>query len=174
MIRAALLLAGALAPAAALAAPQLAPVWTDHAVVQRGLPIVVEGAAEPGSDLEVVLGAQTVRTRAGRDGRFAAELAPLEASDDGLTLTVRDASGTATASDIVVGDVWLCSGQSNMEWPVSASTGGGQAAQTSADPGLRLLQIPKDTAPSPQRTFAQPVAWAAASPASVPAVSAAC
>ena len=90
MIRAALLLAGAFAPATAFAAPLLSPVWTDHAVIQRGQPIVVEGAAEPHTEVEVALGTQTVRTRAGRDGRFAAELAPLEASDDGLTLTVSD------------------------------------------------------------------------------------
>jgi sialate O-acetylesterase len=171
---AALLLAGALAPATALAAPQLDPVWTDHAVVQRGRPIVVEGTAAPRSGVEARLGAQTVQVRADRAGRFTAEFAPLEASADPLTLTVADSSGTATVSDIVIGDVWLCSGQSNMEWSVSVSTGGDQAARDSADDGLRLLQIPKDTAPTPQRTFSTPVAWATASPASVPAFSAAC
>ncbi len=174
MRRAALLLAGALAPATAFAAPQLDPVWTDHAVVQRGQPIVVEGSAAPRGIIEAKLGAQTVQVRADRTGRFTAEFAPLEASSDPLTLTVADASGTATVSDILVGDVWLCSGQSNMEWPVSASTGGGQAALASADEGLRLLQIPKDTAAAPQRAFSEPVTWAAASPQSVPGFSAAC
>jgi sialate O-acetylesterase len=174
MIRAALLLAGALAPATALAAPTLAPVWTDHAVIQRGQPIVVEGTAAPRGRIEATLGTQTVEARADRAGRFTARFAPLEASSDPLTLTVRDTSGTATVSDILVGDVWLCSGQSNMEWSVSFSTGGAFAAQAAADDGLRLLQIPKDTAAAPQRAFSTPVAWATASPESVPAFSAAC
>ena len=172
---AALLLAGALAPAAALAAPQLAPVWTDHAVVQRGRPIVVEGTARPGERVTATLGEERISERADRQGRFTVTFPAREAGGDPLALTVTDADGTATTvSDILVGEVWLCSGQSNMEWPVSASTGGGPAAQASADDGLRLLQIPKDTAAAPQAAFSEPVAWAAASPQSVPAFSAAC
>jgi sialate O-acetylesterase len=174
MIRAAWLLAGAFAPATALAAPQLAPVWTDHAVIQRGQPIVIEGTAAPGETVTATLGRISGSARAGADGRFSITLAERSATATPETLTVTDGSGTATVSDIVIGDVWLCSGQSNMEWPVSASTGGGSAAQASADVGLRLLQIPKDTAPTPQRTFSGPVAWVPASPESVPAFSASC
>ena len=77
-------------------------------------------------------------------------------------------------TDILVGDVWLCSGQSNMEWPLSASVGGAAAVQGSADDGLRLLLIPKDTAAAPQAAFATPVAWAARLAESAPPVSAAC
>ena len=174
MIRAAWLLAGALVPATALAAPQLAPVWTDHAVIQRDRPIVIEGTAAPHETVTATLGRVSGSARAGADGRFSITLAERSASSTPEILTVTDGSGTATVSDVVIGDVWLCSGQSNMEWPVSASTGGWQAAQDSADDGLRLLQIPKDTAPTPQRAFSEPVAWAPASPDSVPAFSAAC
>jgi len=174
MIRAAWLLAGALVPATALAAPQLAPVWSDHAVIQRDRPIVIEGTAVPGERITATLGQISGSAKAGPDGRFSITLASRPASATPETLTVADGTGTATVSDIVIGDVWLCSGQSNMEWPVSASTGGDQAAQASAGAGLRLLQIPKNTAPTPQRAFSAPVAWAAASPESVPAFSAAC
>ena len=174
MIRAAWLLGGALVPATALAAPQLAPVWTDHAVIQRDRPIVIEGTAAPGETVTATLGRISGNAKAGADGRFSITLAERPATATPETLTVSDGSGTATVSDIVIGDVWLCSGQSNMEWPVSASTGGGPAVQASADAGLRLLQIPKDTAPTPQRAFSAPVAWAPASPESAPAFSAAC
>ncbi len=61
-----------------------------------------------------------------------------------------------------------------MEWPLSASVGGAQAAQGAADDGLRLLLIPKDTAATPQRAFSTPVRWAVASPESAPPFSAAC
>src|SRR5688500_10480397 len=127
MIRTAWLIAGALAPATALAAPQLDPVWTNHAVIQRGRPIVVEGTAAPCATADARLGAQAVLARADRSGRFTAEFSALEASDEPLTLTVADATGSAAVSDSLVGDVWLCSGQSNMEWSVSVSTGGEQA-----------------------------------------------
>ncbi|HYD25196.1 MAG TPA: sialate O-acetylesterase [Croceibacterium sp.] len=171
---AALLLAGALTPLPALAAPQLDAAWSDHAVIQRGQPIVIEGSAPPRSEIMATLGTETWRGRADREGRFAAQFAAREASADPLVLTVADGSGTATVTDMLVGDVWLCSGQSNMEWPLSASTAGGGAIQGSADAGLRLLQVPKDTAPAPQRAFSTPVAWVAASPESTPAFSAAC
>ena len=81
---------------------------------------------------------------------------------------------TITLKNVVAGEVWVASGQSNMEWPLSASVGGADAIQASADDGLRLLLIPKDTAAAPQRTFSTPVAWAVSSPASAPPVSAAC
>jgi len=175
MRRAALLLAGALAPATAFAAPQLDPVWTDHTVVQRGRPIVVAGTARPNERVTATLGDERTSARADREGRFALTFEPRTAGGDPLALRVTDSDGAAaTVSDIAVGEVWLCSGQSNMEWPVSASTGGGPAIQGSADDGLRLLQIPKETAAAPQRAFSQDVAWAPASPQSVPAFSAAC
>ena len=159
----------------ALAAPQLSAVWSDHAVVQRGMPVRVEGTAAAGERVSGSFGEHTASARADPQGRFTLEFPARPAADDPLTLAVSGADGSVTSvSDVLVGDVWLCSGQSNMEWPVSASTAGGPAAQASDDPALRLLQIPKDTAASPQGAFSTPVAWAAASPASVPAFSAAC
>jgi len=175
MMRAALLLAGALAPATALAAPALAPVWSDHVVVQRGEPIVVEGTTIPTETVSATLGTERTTATANRLGEFTLTFPGREASSDPLTLTVTAADGTSTTvSDILVGDVWLCSGQSNMEWPLSASVGGSAAIEGSADDGLRLLLIPKDTAAAPQDEFSTPVQWAVSSPESSPPVSAAC
>jgi sialate O-acetylesterase len=159
----------------ALAAPQLSAVWSDHVVVQRDAPIRVEGTAEAGERVSGTLGAQTATARADRAGSFTLEFPARPASDDPLTLTVTGADGSAaTVSDILVGDVWLCSGQSNMEWPLSASVGGAAAAQAAADPGLRLMLVPKDTAAAPQLAFSTPTPWALASPESSPPFSAAC
>jgi sialate O-acetylesterase len=173
--RAALLLAGALLPATAHAAPQLDAVWSDHIVVQRGQPIRVEGTAKAGEKVAATLGRESASATADRAGRFALAFPAREASAEPVTLTVAGADGSAaTVSDVLVGDVWLCSGQSNMEWSVAPSVGGAQAAQASADPGLRLLLIPKDTAAAPQAAFSTPVSWTVASPESVPSFSAAC
>jgi sialate O-acetylesterase len=172
------LVAAALASAVcspAVAAPQLAPVWSDHVVVQRDAPIRVEGTAAAGERITGSFGDQTATARADARGRFALAFPARPASADPLTLTATGADGSATiVSDILVGDVWLCSGQSNMEWPLSASVGGAAAAQASADPGLRLLLVPKDTAAAPQTAFATPTPWALASPDSTPPFSAAC
>ena len=175
MRRAALLLAGVLLPATAEAAPHLDAAWSDHVVVQRDQPIRVEGTAAPGEKLSATLGRESASATADRAGRFTLTFAAREASAEPQTLTVTGADGSAaTVSDLVVGDVWLCSGQSNMEWPLSASVGGAQAVQGAADDGLRLLLIPKDTAAAPQQAFSTPVRWAVASPESAPAFSAAC
>ena len=174
MRHAALLLAGALAPATALAAPQFAPVWTDHAVIQRDQPITIEGTVAPNAAVDIKLGAQTQSARADAQGRFSARFAARPASDHPLTLTATDSTGTATVSDLLVGDVWLCSGQSNMEFPVSRGLNGDAVALSSADDGLRLLMVPKATSPAPQATFAKPVQWTPATPETVAPFSAAC
>ncbi|HEY6815058.1 MAG TPA: sialate O-acetylesterase [Croceibacterium sp.] len=159
----------------ALAAPQLAPVWSDHVVVQRDVPIHVEGTAAAGERVSGTFGDQSTTARADAQGRFTLEFPAREASSEPLTLAVAGANGDATTvSDVLVGDVWLCSGQSNMEWPLSASVGGAAAAQASADPGLRLMLVPQNTAAAPQAAFSTPTPWRVASPESTPAFSAAC
>jgi sialate O-acetylesterase len=171
-------LAAAMASAAsvpALAVPQLAPVWSDHAVVQRDAPVRVEGTAAAGERVSGTLGESTATAQADAQGRFTLEFPARSASDDPLTLSVRGADGsTTTVSDILVGDVWLCSGQSNMEFPVARNLNGDAIAQSSADDGLRLLMIPKATAVVPQVAFAKAASWAAAAPETVPQFSAAC
>src|SRR5690606_19758385 len=132
------------------------------------------GTATPNTTVEVKLGTQTQSARADGEGRFAAPFAARPASNQPLTLTATDSTGTATVSDLLVGDVWLCSGQSNMEFPVSRGLNGDAVAMASADDGLRLLMIPKATSPAPQTAFAQLVRWPPATPETVAPFSAAC
>jgi sialate O-acetylesterase len=172
LVAAALVSAGA---APALGAPQLSPVWSDHVVVQRDVPIRVEGTTAARERVSGVLGETTVTARADAEGRFRLEFPARPASAEPLTLVLTAADGSeTTVSDILIGDVWLCSGQSNMEFPVARNLNGDALAQSSADDGLRLLMIPKATAVIPQSTFAKPVSWTAASPETVPQFSAAC
>lgn len=175
MVRIVLAAALVSAGSAALAAPQLTPVWSDHVVIQRDAPIRVEGTAAPNERVSGTLGERTAGARADGEGHFTLEFPARAASTEPLTLTVSGGDGSATTvSDILVGDVWLCSGQSNMEFPVERGLNGGAVAQTSTDDGLRLLMIPKATSPAPERAFAGPVAWTLASPQTVPGFSAAC
>jgi sialate O-acetylesterase len=174
MIRLALLLAGLALPAAAIAAPVLTPVWQDGAVIQRDMPVVVEGFAAPGASVTATLGDTQASAKAAADGGFALTFAARAASSNPVTLTVADSTGSATISDIVVGDVWLCSGQSNMAFTVSAGLNGYNNIQASADPLLRMLTVPLDTAAQPVRAFGGEVAWLKASRDTTGGFSAAC
>ena len=164
---------GALLPLAAHAAPTIDPQYGDHAVIQRGQPITITGSADPGEQLSVTLGDEHATAIAGTDGRFAATLAPLAAGGP-LTLSVAAPSGRASASDILIGDVFLCSGQSNMELQVARAQDSWNQVQNSADSQLRLMTIDKVTAVRPQTAFAHPPRWKVAGPDSVADFSAAC
>lgn len=164
-----------LATGTALASPTLSPVWTDHAVIQRAAPIIIVGKAGPQERIFGELGDQQAVATAGADGAFTLTFAPQATASAPLTLRVSGADGSATeVRDLAIGDVWLCSGQSNMEYPIERALNGNMVARQATDPDLRLLQIPKGTASLPATAFATPVAWAAASPTSVPDFSAAC
>ncbi|WP_457350647.1 sialate O-acetylesterase [Sphingomonas sp. UYP23] len=158
---------------AALSAPKVGGLLGDHAVVQRGQPIVVTGEAVPGEAVTVVLAGASAQTRAERDGRFRVTLPPLTAGGP-YDMLVMAPSGTTPLHDVLVGDVFLCSGQSNMELAVERAQDAGGAIMAPADDQLRLVTIPKVTALTPRDGFAQMPAWTAAGPRTVGGFSAAC
>lgn len=157
----------------ATAAPTLDPLFGDHAVLQRERPILVTGHAAPGETVTITLAGARGTARTGTDGRFSAALPALPAGGP-FTLAVSAPSGSVEASDVLVGDVFLCSGQSNMELQVQNAQDGWNQSQASADDKLRLITIAKTTALSPRADFAQAPAWSAAGPDTVRPFSAAC
>src|SRR6188768_2466951 len=101
----------------AWAGPALDGVIGDHAVLQRDRPIVVSGTAVPGEALTLTLAGHTVQTSADAAGHFKANLPALMAGGP-YDLTVVGKSGMTLIRDLLIGDVFLCSGQSNMEMSV--------------------------------------------------------
>ncbi|APZ98911.1 hypothetical protein BWQ93_10695 [Sphingopyxis sp. QXT-31] len=175
MIWRALLLAAAACASPAHAQVTLAPTFTDHAVIQRGQPILVNGTAAPRDKLTVTLADKKATAIADGEGYWQASFAALPAGGP-YELTVRGADGqvAAAAKDVMLGDVWLCSGQSNMELPVRRALDFDTQAANFPDPDLRLLTVEKATATLPQRRFAALPSWSPASADSVPDFSAAC
>ena len=161
------------ASASAQAAPQLAATLSDHAVLQRGQSIPIWGTAAPREKVTVGLGDTTKATTADKNGAWRVDLPAMQAGGP-LTLTATSASGQAVANDILIGDVWLCSGQSNMEYPVRRALNGEGEAQGGSDAQLRLMKVPQQLAEVPQRTFAKVPNWQVATPDSVGNFSAAC
>src|SRR6478752_1015243 len=107
-----LALAGSLAlsliPSARAAGVTLGSRFGDHMVVQRDRPILVWGEAPPGSGVEVRFGPRQASVAAGPDGRWEATLEPLPAGGP-FALSASAGGASAEASDVLVGDVWLCS-----------------------------------------------------------------
>jgi sialate O-acetylesterase len=167
-----LLTLSALLASSALAAPTLDPQFGDHAVIQRGKRVLLSGTANPHERVTVNLGGDTMTATADSSGRWQAEFAA-RATGGPLLIKVTGADGSAaTAEDIEVGDVWLCSGQSNMEYPLPRTMGYPEG-QADPDPDLRLTKVPQQLADTPQANFFKSWQWQSAGP-NVKAFSAAC
>jgi sialate O-acetylesterase len=163
---------------AVAAAPQPQPLlnemFQDHAVLQRDRPIPVWGEAPPGDQITVSIASNSVRVRVDASGHWRAALPAMPAGGP-YALSVHARSGAAqSVSDLLVGDVWLCSGQSNMEFAVANSLNAAREISGSTDNSIRLLSVAHATSPAPLEHFAAPVAWRAAEPGTIPDFSAVC
>ena len=129
---------------------KLAAPFSDHAVLQRDKPLPVWGWTDPGEVVQVSLGASKGEAKAAADGKWMVRLAAQPLSKEPLKLVVSSKGETMTLNDILLGDVWLCSGQSNMDMVL----GGCQAPEDvkSADlPLVRQFAVEMNFASSPQK-----------------------
>ncbi|CAL4866578.1 hypothetical protein MMA231_00821 [Asticcacaulis sp. MM231] len=159
--------------ASAETAPHFARIFGDHAVLQREQPVRIWGEAQANSALTISVAGQSVTATAGADGRWQASLPALPAGGP-YALTVSDGQATTTLNDILVGDVYLCSGQSNMEFPARLATGAWGDIAASANPDLRFVTIEKDSAAAPQADLKTTPAWKVAGPDTTGEASAVC
>jgi sialate O-acetylesterase len=126
--------------AIAVAEVKLPQVLGEHMVLQRDQPITLWGTASPGEEVSVTLGQETQKTVTDPHGHWLVRMNPRPASDQPTTLTVA-ASNTITLTDVLIGEVWLCSGQSNMHWPIKQSDDGEADAAHANLPNVRLLNL---------------------------------
>ena len=128
--------------------PFLHPLFTDNMVLQRDHADPVWGWTTPGAAVTVELHGKTVKAVAGPDGKWVAAVGPLAAGGP-YTLSITGPQ-SATLKNVMVGDVWLCSGQSNMEFGVGNLAEPEKAIAAASDPDLRLFTVPKVPAETPQ------------------------
>ncbi|MBT5904129.1 MAG: sialate O-acetylesterase [Opitutaceae bacterium] len=126
----------------------LAPIFTDHAVLQRGKPIPVWGWASPGESITVKFAGESVQAVTNNEGQWRVDLPTLSAHSQGQTLTVTG-KNKVQLRDILVGDVWLCGGQSNMEWVVRNSRDAEQEMADAKFPEIRHIKVAKNIAAEP-------------------------
>lgn len=127
---------------------RLPTIFSDGMVLQRNMPIPVFGSGVPGTRVLVQLGADRKSTYVASDGRWLVKLNPL-ASGGGLTLTVNTSGSRKSFSNIVVGEVWVASGQSNMEWRLENALGGPEEARA-PEPGVRMFTVARNAIERPQ------------------------
>ncbi len=162
-----LLTALLLAPLALHAAElKLASAFTDHAVLQRDVAVPVWGQADAGEDVTVEFAGQKKTAKADASGKWQVKLDPLPASAEPRTLTVR-ARNTVTVSDVLVGEVWLASGQSNMQMGVKGTFNDVETIKNADDPLLRGFICAVEQAPAEQAFLKTPTKWELAAPTNV-------
>jgi sialate O-acetylesterase len=139
------------------AAPVPAYPFGDTMVLQRGMKVPVWGAAEPGAKVVVTFAGQTKETRTDTKGAWRVELDPMKASEENRVMTLACGADNVELKDVLVGEVWICSGQSNMEWQPPKTPLAKEAA-TANDSALRFRRVDKTPAKSPQ-TAAPGTPW---------------
>ena len=140
----------ALGQAAAQAEVKLPSVFDDHMVLQQGQKLPIWGWADPGESVTVSIAGQTKKTKAGKDGAWDVHLKPLKASKTPVAFSVKG-SNSIEFEDVLVGEVWLCSGQSNMEWRVSQSDNPKEEIAAAKHPLIRHIKIPHQPSATPEK-----------------------
>lgn len=126
---------------AASAEVRMPRFFSDNMVLQRELPIRLWGTASKGERITVSFGGSSAVVRADRSGRWQATLPAMEADATPRELIVAGRSNELRFGNVLIGDVWLCSGQSNMEWRLDPTIGCREEIATSANAEIRLLSV---------------------------------
>ena len=148
-----------------------ASVFTDHMVLQRDRPLPVWGKAAPGAEISVQIGGEAKTATAQADGRWRVTVGPLKTSRDPIELAVASGDQSVRLTDVLVGDVWVASGQSNMEMYVSMSKDAEQEIAAAQWPQIRILEVPNTAADEPADSFPS-AAWKPVTPETIPPFSA--
>lgn len=145
----------------------LPTVFSDHMVLQREQVVPVWGQAKPGASVTVAFAGQTKEATANQDGAWRVDLDPMGASAEPRKMTIHSSlAGEALVfNNVLLGDVWLCSGQSNMQWSMVRSENGEQVIARATHTEIRLYQTPRYFSRTPkERIEAQ---WTETTPGTV-------
>lgn len=140
-------------------------LFSDHVVLQRQKPIPVWGWAQPKETVKVTLAGQTQSVRAAADGSWKVLFKPLQAGGP-HTLSAQAKSGRIAVNDVLIGEVWLCSGQSNIEWPVAQSNRFAEEKINADFPQIRHFKVEHEVSLEPKTDLTQGE-WQVSSPETV-------
>jgi sialate O-acetylesterase len=148
---------------------KLPAMFGDHMVLQRDTTAPVWGWADAGESVSVTAQGQTQKTKAGADGKWSVTLKGLKTTSKGIAVKIQG-KNTITLKDVLVGEVWFCSGQSNMQWALRSSANAEAEIAAANYPNLRLISVPLLGTQERQDDFEG--AWTACTPESATGFSA--
>ncbi|MBQ3576342.1 MAG: hypothetical protein IJA28_02880, partial [Coprobacter sp.] len=119
---------------------KMSPIYSDNMVLQRNTPLEIKGIANAGDNVTVTIADKKYKTKCGKDGKWSVSIKPLKA-DTGYVLTVATKEKSLTYSNIAAGEVWLCSGQSNMVFTVGESATAEEDIATADNFNIRLFNM---------------------------------
>jgi len=157
-----------LVPALVQAEVRLPAVIGSHMVLQRDAPLPIWGFADAGEEVTVSLGENKATAKADADGNWRVSLKPMKADGKAHKLTV-SGKNSLVLEDILIGEVWVGSGQSNMEWHLRSTHGAVKAIAAAKHPNIRLFHVPKVQKPKPDKNVN--ASWKTCAPETVPAFS---
>ena len=143
---------------------KLPRIFSSNMVLQQGIEIPVWGWADKGEQIIITFNKNTVRTKTGTDGKWMVKL-PVQQYGGPHTLTVKG-KNTLVFENILIGEVWVCSGQSNMEWRVAQSNNAEIEIAAANFPKIRLFTVPKAVAQFPQEDISEGE-WVECSPETI-------
>ncbi|MBC7893072.1 MAG: sialate O-acetylesterase, partial [Sphingobacteriaceae bacterium] len=149
----------------AFAKVRLPKVFASHMVLQRSKPVPVWGWAEAGEKVTVTFSTQTKTVQTAPDGRWQVKLDPMEAGGP-YQLTVRGNTTALTLDDVLLGEVWICSGQSNMEWRLAQVTNAPAEIASARYPQIRQFLVKKALSLTPKTNLDG--TWSVCSPETAP------
>lgn len=156
-------------PLALRAEVRLPAIISEHMVLQQAEKVPIWGWAAPGEEVSVTLSEQTIKTVAGPDGKWMVSLNLKDSAAGPFELTVQGKNQIKIA-DVVVGQVWVASGQSNMQMSLGQTLDGEKEAAAANNPSLRVFRVPTETAREPQESSAG--TWVVVTPQSAKLLSA--
>jgi sialate O-acetylesterase len=148
--------------------------FQDHAVIQRDRTIPVWGLTQPGASVEVSFAGATATATADANGQWHSELPAMKAGGP-YVLAAKSSSGQSqSVKDVMLGDVYLCSGQSNMELPLRLATNYDSEMRGATNPAIRLFHVQRFSSPKPRAVFGADASWTSLSPDNAKEFSATC
>ncbi len=156
----------------AMADIRLPAVFSDKMVLQQGDDVRVWGEAEPGEQLAITLGDSSSAATADESGKWATSIAAPPAGGP-YELAISGKEARVVFTDVLVGEVWLCSGQSNMNWPVDQSTELANKVEKDkflsglVNSRIRLLTVPQHSVDEPATNFSEAAVWKESSPGEI-------
>lgn len=131
---------------------KLPRLLSDNAVLQRGVTIPLHGQAAKNASVKIVFADASYKVKANNNGEWRLELPPLKAGGP-YDMKINDGQELLVVSNILVGDIWVCSGQSNMEWPLREANNAEAEIAAANDPMIRHFYVEHSAATQPQATL---------------------